>query len=271
MTATIYAIQNQKGGVGKTTTAVNLAYYLAAIRGCKTLLVDFDIQGHVSTCLGLPKGDGLFRHFVADEPTQSVIISARPHLDIIQSSKKTENVRYAILNRTDRNFIIGQMLGPVLEDYRYIIFDLAPGTDILTIAALNAADYYIIPAKMDYLSLDGVVEAVKTVSSLGSEYVDPPALVGVLPTMFDNVTNETKANIKIIEGIIGGLGGSVLPPIPADTLAREASKKGLALWEYAPEARALVGYEPNKTGRGAYNSMGRVGGYLHLGEIVEAL
>ena len=270
MTARITGVMNQKGGVGKTTTAVNLSDHLAR-RGRRVLLVDFDIQGHVSTSLGFEKADGLFRYFLIDEPIENVIVNARPNLDIIQSGKKTERVRYSILDRYDRNYVVATMLEPVMERYEYIIFDLAPGTDLLTIAALSAADYYLIPAKMDYLALDGVTEAIKTVSSLGAmENIEPPQLIGVLPTMFDRVTRETVSNVEIIKKVLG-TGAEVLHPIPQDTLAREATKKGLTLAEYAEEAPALIGYEFDRNYHGGRNSRGRVGGYLHLGETVEAL
>jgi chromosome partitioning protein len=260
------AIVNQKGGVGKTTTAINLADYYAR-HGRRVLLVDFDVQGHGARCLGKAKGSGLFRMLVEEARVQDVAIEARPGLDLVTSNKMTEKIRLFMADMISRELYIAQTLEQANRFYDLAVLDLAPGSDLLHIGSLVASDYFLVPAKMDFLALDGVVEVISTVRSLSRiPSVEPPQLIGVLPTMFDRQTNETLENIKRLREAVGA--DQILPPVPQDVHVREASSRGLTIWEYAPDTPAAIGYRGS--GR-SVNSRGNVGGYLHLVEIMDAM
>lgn len=262
----IIAVANQKGGVGKTTTVVNLGH-LFARRGYRVLIVDFDVQGHAATCLGQPKGNGLFRLLVEEAAVQAAAIPARDGLDLITSNKLTEKIRVYLNDVPFRELYISQALEGATQEYDLILLDLAPGSDILHVGALVASDYLIVPARMDFLALDGVMEIIKTARSLARiPSVAAPELIGVLPTMFERTTNETMANLERLQEAIGA--DAVLPPIPNATVMREATSRGMTIWEYAPESPIAIGYRGKAQ---AMNGQGRIGGYLHLGEIVERL
>lgn len=261
----IISIANQKGGVGKTTTVVNLAHYFAN-QGKRVLVVDCDVQGHVAKCLGLAKGDGLYR-LIADEAlVRDVAVRARPGLDVITSDKRSEKIKLWLSDQVARELVVAGALEEAVGLYDVILLDLAPGSDIVHVGALVASDYVIIPANMEYLALDGVMEILATVRSLKRlPQVQPPKLIGVLPTRYDRVSRDARENVTRLGEVIGM--EAVLPPIVKDVRVPEASGRGLTVWEYAPETAAAVGFE---NGGRVTNSRGRVGGYLHLGEIVQS-
>lgn len=265
----ILSIVNQKGGVGKTTTAVNLAHWFA-LKKRRVLLIDFDVQGHAGRSLGIGKASGLFRWLVDEQPIDAVANIARigQELRVIRSDKSTEKIKLHLGPMIGREYYIAQRMEDAAGQFDLIVLDLAPGSDLLHVGALIASDCAIIPAKMDFLALDGVMEVVRTVRSLGQvRGVEPPQLIGVLPTMYDRTTSETIHNLQRLREAIGDP-DLVLPPIPMDTRIREASSRGLTIWEYAPNSPAAVGYV---TTADSPNGHGRVGGYLHLCEIVERM
>jgi chromosome partitioning protein len=259
----IISIANQKGGVGKTTTAVHIAHWFA-LQGSQVLLVDFDAQGHACLSLGVQKADGLFRLMVNNYPIPEVAIQARPNLHLIQSDKTTNRIKYFMSDQPMREFIIANKLSEAESLYDLVIIDQAPGSDLLQIGSLIASDSLIVPTRMDQLALDSVIEIVSSARALGNyPNVDPPQLIGVLPNEFDLVTKETLQNIERLQQAVGAQ--AVLPPIPRDTSIREASSRGMTLWEYAPNSRGAIGYEHDGQ---IVNSLHRVGGFLHLCEIV---
>jgi chromosome partitioning protein len=262
----IISVVNQKGGVGKTTTVVNVAHWFA-MQGKRVLVVDMDVQGHAATCLGKPKGNGLFRLLVNEDALADVVVSARDGLDLVTSDKRTEKIKTFLSDQVARELYIARALEKAADDYEMIFLDLAPGSDLLHVGALVASDFFLVPAKMDFLALDGVLEVLRTVKSLSAlPQVAAPALVGVVPTMYDKTTTETQENVKRLGSAVGS--GLILPPILMDTHVREATARGLTVWEYAPETQAAIGY---KNGTRVQNSRGLTGGYLHLAEMVADL
>ncbi len=255
------AIVNQKGGVAKTTTTINLGHYFA-LQGRRVLILDLDGQGHVAPSLGLQKSDGLFQLVVQGKLIPQVAVEARPNLWIISNDHTAESVKSAVKEANFREYL----LATILEDaasFDIVLMDCPPSTDVLHMLALVASDLAIIPTNLDFLSMDGVAHLLKTVKSMSRfPNVTPPVIIGVLPTMFDKVTNETMHNARHLQDSISAK--MILPPIPRDTKIREASSRGQSIWEHAPESQAAIGYANGSKQR---NSRGLVGGYLHVAEI----
>ena len=261
---TVIAVINQKGGVGKTTTVTSLGSWLALL-GQRTLVIDLDPQGHVAESLGLPAGNGLLRMLVLQEELPKVAVQARPGLDVVTNDHTAEQVKVFAIQSDFRAYLLDAALEQVKGQYDVVLLDTPPSTDVLHISALVASHYFVVPSLMDHLSLTGVMGVIQSARALGRyPNVVPPALIGVLPTMFDKTTNETMENVRRLGEAIGDI-SLVLPPIPRDTKVREASSYGKTVWEYAPGTPAAVGYA---NGSKVHNSQGKTGGYLHLGEIV---
>lgn len=266
MMARVITVANQKGGVGKTTTVLNLAHWFA-LQGKRTLILDLDGQGHVGPGLGLEKADGLYRLIIHEVPIEKSATAARQNLDVVLNDHTCELVKEHVKQANFREYLLDTALEDARQSYDLIFLDTPPSTDVLHVLALVASDYLIIPANMDFYALDGVGYILKTVKSLGRyPGVIPPLLVGVLPTLFDKTTNETLVNIRQLRSKIGT--ERILPPIPRDTRVREASSHGKTIWEYDAACRAAVGFE---NGTLMKNSQGKTGGYLHTAEILSAL
>jgi chromosome partitioning protein len=255
----IIAFANQKGGVGKTTTAVTLAHGLA-LRGLKTLLVDLDPQGHVAYALGLPKSNGLFRLVCQEEPLEKVIVPARPNLDILPGDKHTEKVKRFITLSDFREAVLAEQLRRTR--YQIILLDMAPSLDVLHVNGLVASDWVMIPTRLDALAVDGVREILMTLGEVahrGHRFSG----YSILPTFFERTTRETLAQLK---ELVQAFGDRVWPPIPQDTRMRESPAYGKTAWEYNPDSAAMLGYPNGK--------QQRIGGYRqtleHLLEVIDA-
>jgi chromosome partitioning protein len=257
------AIANQKGGVGKTTTAVNLGAWFAD-QGLRVLIVDLDGQGHVATGLNLPKSDGVYRWLVRGQAVEEAMMPAADRLCVIRNDHTGELVKEHVRNMNFREHVLSNALAEVEGRWDLCILDTPPSTDVLHVLALVAADYAIIPALMDFYALDGINYEIRTLRDLARvPGIKAPELLGILPTRFERRTNETMANLGEIARRIGT--EMLLPPIPEDTRMREACANGQTIWQYDPRARSAIGIE----GMGeAVNSLGRTGGYLHVCEIV---
>ena len=241
----IISFANQKGGVGKTTTAVTIAHGLA-LQGLRTLLVDLDPQGHVAIALGLQKAPGLYQLICLDEPLQRVVVSARPNLDILPSDKRTEKVKRQITLSDFRETILDDILRK--SDYDMVLMDMAPSLDVLHLNGLVASDWVVIPTRLDALAVDGVKEILMTMGGI-SQKGHIFKGYSILPTFFDRTTRET---LTQFQEVARAFGNRVWPPIPQDTRARESTAYGKTLWEYSPDSPAVQGYQDGHAARGGY-------------------
>lgn len=245
----VLAIANQKGGVGKTTTAVTVGHGFAR-EGYRVLLVDLDSQGNVADSLGLPGGDDLRRLLSPERPRPLPEVrtpSGRDHLEVVRADKTTAALKQILAGVTLREYVLADVLAGA--DYDLIVLDCAPSVDLFHFAALVAADWLLVPTRLDKLAVNGVRDVLQTLVSL--QRVSRCQLAGVLPTFYERVTRESHAQLRHLAETFRG---QVLPPIPLDTQCREAARYGQTLWEYAPESRAVAGLPLDGTGR-------RVGGY----------
>jgi chromosome partitioning protein len=242
------AIVNQKGGVGKTTTAVTLAHGLARA-GRKTLLVDLDAQGNVADALGLQKAPGLYELLIDKQGYDAAVPSQRQDLGCVLSDKTTAQLKQLLVTQLRREMVLKKALAPFERLYDVVVLDLAPGVDVLQVAAFVAADGFIIPVKLDHLAVIGAGDALQSVRALKEADVPYGRFLGVLPTFWDRTTNESHEQLVYLAEHFQRL---VWPPIPVDTKAREAPAHGETLWEYAAQTRALHGVRINGSQRGGY-------------------
>jgi len=249
----IVAVANQKGGVGKTTTAVTLAHGLARLSK-RVLLVDLDVQGHVAYSLGMMKTPGLYRLIVLGTPVRELLCQARPNLWILPSDKQTEAAKRTLTSMNFRERVLTNALQQVCDDYDVILIDCAPSLDVLHVAALVAADLLLVPTRLDHLAIDGVNEILRSLAEVHSAGLGAQ-FFGVLPTFYDRVTRETTEQLKALVNVFGD---KVLPPIPVDTKFREAPLYGQTIWEYAPDSHGVQGILSMKETR--------LGGYAALVE-----
>lgn len=232
----ILAIANQKGGVAKTTTAVTLAHGLA-LQFRRILLIDLDPQGNVADSLGLEPGGDLYA-WLADG--HGKITPARPGLDVIRSDKSTANLKQVLQARGFAEYALADALQQ--HGYDLVILDCAPSLDVLHISAIMAADWLLIPTKLDQFSSKGVLETMASMSQL-QRRGSLCHLAGVLPTFYDRTTTETQVQLEALAA--SPMANHLYQPIPVDTQIRKANRAGKTLWEYAPQTRALVdGYQP---------------------------
>jgi len=232
------AIANQKGGVGKTTTAVTLATGLART-GHHTLLVDTDAQGQVAVYLGLDEGDGLFDLLIAGKPLCDCIVYSQGTLAILRSSTNTTVAKTVLNAQRAPVDILTRALRPARLLADFCIIDTAPSVDPLSLATLYAADFVLVPLLCETLSLDGLIGITDTIADLRHTHRANTRLLGVLPTKYRKSTLEHYANLS---ALIQGYGPRVYPPIPLATAIAESTSYQLPLWDYAPAHPATKAY-----------------------------
>ena len=249
----ILAVVNQKGGVGKTTTAVTLAHGLA-IEGQQVLIVDLDSQGHIAKSLDMNKAPGIHQLIVDNADQHAITDTGRPGLHAILSDKTTVSLHSYIINEPLSEYVLKRALSHIATRYNVIVLDTAPGADVLQVNAFCACSHFLIPTELNHLSVQGAGATLATAASLKKLGALDGKFIGVLPTIWEQTTKHTKETLKELAQQFGNL---LWPPIPDDTKAREATLEGRTLWEYAPICRALSG---------ASTSNGLVGGYARAVE-----
>ena len=242
MTTRTICVANQKGGVGKTTTAINLGHGLT-LQGKRVLLVDCDPQGQVATFLGLRQESGLFDLLVGGRPPTDVIRSAdtngreRPGLQVLPGDKRTATAQIVLAAEGFKLECLADALGPARVDY--VIFDTSPSVGPLQEAALFAANWLLIPCAVDYAATEGMAGVLATLAALKGKGANCQ-LLGVVPTFYDEVTKESQATMR---QLAYHLDDAVWSPIHRATVLRECVAKGETIFERAPRSRAAREYE----------------------------
>ncbi|HCG58262.1 MAG TPA: hypothetical protein DEV78_03530 [Clostridiales bacterium] len=239
----IISFTNQKGGVGKTTTCVNLSAYLAAM-GQKVLILDLDPQGNATSGVGVEKHKGLktiYDLIDGESPIDEVIIQTQiDGLDIIPSTVDLAAAEISLVSLSNREKIIKEILGNVKEYYDFIMIDCQPSLGLLTVNALTASDSVIIPMQCEFYSLDGITQLMNTLR-LVKLHLNPTLDVeGVVRTMKDNRSNLIN---QVSQEIIKFFKSKVFDTyIPRNIRLAEAPSHGMPIILYDPSSKGAEAY-----------------------------
>lgn len=237
-------IANQKGGVGKTTTAVNLAACLAE-RGMRVLLVDEDPQGNATSGLGIDKRelDGTVYEVIVHELNvkEAIISTGMENLDILPSSIDLAGAEIELVSVIGRERRLRDALEAVSDEYDYIIIDSPPSLGLITINALAASDQVLVPIQCEFYALEGLSQLVKTIT-LVKKHINPKLKIeGVVLTMFDARTN---LSTQVVEEVMKFFPEKVHKVIiPRNVRLGEAPSHGLPITKYDPKCLGSTAYK----------------------------
>ena len=248
--ASVIGIVNQKGGTGKTTTCVNLGVDLAHA-GNKVLLVDCDPQGSLTISLGHPQPDALSVTLadlmglaINNEPIESsgVILHHNEGVDLLPANISLAGMEVSLVNAMSRETMLKRVLANYSREYDHILLDCSPSLGMLTINALAAADRIIIPVQSQYLSIKGVEQLFGTVARVKQNINHRLKIDGVLLTMVDSRTNNSKEIAALLRETYGGRIKIFDAEIPRSVRAAEISAEGTSIFEHDPGGKVAQAY-----------------------------
>ncbi len=240
--AKIISFANQKGGVGKTTSAVNIAAGVAAL-GKRVLLCDFDPQGNASSGVGVEKTNDktIYDVLMGENPYQAIVKTAFENLDCIPANVSLAGAELEIADEARREAKLKSALDTLRSEYDFIFIDCPPSLGLLTINALCASDGVIVPMQCEYFALEGLSQLMKTIQIVKKKYNPHLTLDGVVVTMFDGRLN---LSLQVLEEIKNYLPGKLFKtPVPRNVRLSEAPSYGMPIKYYDKHSKGALAYE----------------------------
>ena len=242
--AKVLAITNQKGGVGKTTTAVNLCTSMA-LHKRKTLLIDIDPQGNASTGIGLDKikvKRCIYDVLINQAPVKEIILPTQvKNLDILPSTIQLAGAEIELVNYISRENKLKKAIKPVKDDYNYIIIDCPPSLGLLTLNSLTAADAVIIPIQCEYYALEGIGQLLNTINLVRENLNSSLEIEGILLTMYDSRTNLSRDVVKEVHKYFKGKIFKAV--VPRNVRVSEAPSYGQPVVLYDAKSKGAIAYK----------------------------
>lgn len=238
----VIAIANQKGGVGKTTTAVNLSASVAA-QGKRVLILDLDPQGNTTSGYGISKRTvqaGTYQLLIGENTAQEALCHTDYQVDVIPSNIQLSGAAIELVEMDKRESRLRQALAPIADQYDYIFIDCPPALDLLTLNGLCAADTVLVPIQCEFFALEGLSELMSTVRTVKKMYNKYIELEGVLLTMYDGRLNLT---LQVVQEVKKFFGDKVYATtIPRNVRLAEAPSYGMPVNYYDPASKGTAAY-----------------------------
>ncbi len=237
----IYAVVNQKGGVGKTTTSVNLAACLATA-GMRTLLIDIDPQANATSGLGIVRPEPTMADVLLDgvSITEAIIPTRVEGLDIAPCAPDLAGAAVELPGRDAREHLLARALAPIADDYRFVFLDCPPSLDLLTVNALTAAQRLIVPVQCEFYALEGLTRLLETVTAVQGSLNPALRVAGMLMTMHDPRTRVSGEVIAEVRRHFGDLAFHTV--IPRNVRLAEAPSHGEPVIRYDPASSGATAY-----------------------------
>ncbi len=236
--ARVLAVTNQKGGVGKTTTAINLSASLAKL-GASVLLIDIDPQGNATSGVGLLKKEiksCIYNTLIDEMPIKNIILSSRwENLSVVPATIQLAGAEIELVSTVSREDKLKQALLPILDDYQFVIVDCPPSLGLLTLNAMNAANGVIIPIQCEYYALEGLGQLMNTINLVRKHLNEALNIEGVVLTMYDTRTNLSEQVAEEVRSYFKQYVYKTV--IPRNVRLSEAPSYGKHILEYDPRSK----------------------------------